>query len=94
MCIRDSFSDVEQGSAQLRCVTGTPGCGSLEQIGFTAGAGYDLASGLGAVDAQALVTQWAKPQATGTGPVNVTNTITASQTINPSGSLVLSAIVT
>jgi len=88
------FSDVEQGSAQLRCVTGTPGCGSLEQIGFTAGAGYDLASGLGAVDAQALVTQWAKPQATGTGPVNVTNTITASQTINPSGSLVLSAIVT
>jgi len=69
-----------------------PGCARWSRLVSRPGR---LRPGLrpGAVDAQALVTQWAKPQATGTGPVNVTNTITASQ---PSTLrlLVLSAIVT
>jgi subtilase family serine protease len=88
------FDDVQQGSAQLPCVSGTSGCGATGQIGFTAAAGYDLATGLGSVDAQTLVTEWARPFQIGTGLVTVNNTITPSQTINPSGSVVLSANVT
>ena len=49
------FEDVQQGSAQLKCVAGSPGCGATGLIGFTAGTGYDLATGLGAVNAQELV---------------------------------------
>ena len=58
------FEDVQQGSAQLKCAAGSPGCGATEQIGYTAGAGYDLATGLGAVNAQTLVNSWATPDAT------------------------------
>ena len=90
---RGIFDDVQQGSAQLPCVAGSSGCGASEQIGYAAAAGYDMATGLGAANAQALVTQWAQPMAKGTDAVTVTNTTTPSQTINPSGSVVLSAIV-
>jgi subtilase family serine protease len=88
------FSDVTQGSAQLPCVTGTPSCSSNGQIGFTASAGYDLATGLGLVDAHKVVAAFhAQPAVTGTGLANVTNTTGPSQTINPSGSVTLSANV-
>jgi len=87
------FDDVQQGNAQLPCVAGSSGCGATEQIGYAAAAGYDMATGLGAANAQALVTQWAQPMANGTDLVTVTNTTTPSQTINPSGSVVLSATV-
>jgi hypothetical protein len=59
------FEDVQQGSAQLKCVAGSPGCGATGLIGYTAGTGYDLATGLGAVNAQELVNHWATPDATG-----------------------------
>jgi len=88
------FEDVQQGSAQLPCVSGTPGCGTTRQIGFTAASGYDLATGLGTVDAQVLVREWPRPMTPGTGLVTVNNTITHSQTINPSGSVDMSANVT
>lgn len=87
------FADVTQGSAQLPCEAGSPGCGEDGQIGFHAGSGYDLATGLGVVNAQGLVTGWAQPETTGTGLATVTNTTGPSQTINPSGSVVLSANV-
>ena len=87
------FSDVGRGSAQLKCTVGSPGCGTGGEIGFSAGAGYDLATGLGVPDAQRLVTGWSGPQATGTATATVTNTTTAGQTIFPSGSVVLSATV-
>jgi hypothetical protein len=87
------FTDVTQGSAKLSCEAGSPGCGADGQIGFVAAAGYDTATGLGVVNANALVADWATPEATGTGLANVTNTTSSSQTINPSGSVVLSANV-
>ncbi len=59
------FEDVQQGSAQLKCIAGSPGCGATGLIGYTAGTGYDLATGLGAVNAQELVNHWATPDATG-----------------------------
>jgi hypothetical protein len=88
------FNDVEQGGAQLECAAGSPGCGANGEIGYTAGTGYDLATGLGVPDAKALVTSFASPESNGTGAVAVTNTTATGQTINPSGSVVLSATVT
>ena len=85
------YNDVQQGNAQLQCAAGSPGCGANGQIGFAAGSGFDLATGLGVPDANALVR--AKPQATGTSPVTVTNNIAPGQTISASGSVVLSATV-
>jgi hypothetical protein len=90
------FDDIQQGSAQLWCVAGSPGCGATGQIGFTAGAGYDLATGLGAVNAQTLVNQWASTEATGTGAVTVTLSVSPTQpnsTYNPSATITLTASV-
>jgi hypothetical protein len=87
------FDDVQQGSARLACAAGTPGCGASGQIGYSAAPGYDLATGLGSVNAQKLLSAWATPQANGAGAVSVTMT-TVTQTINPSGSVDLAANVT
>ena len=87
------FNDVQQGSAQLPCVAGSPGCDASQHIGFAAASGFDLATGLGTVNVHKLAQGWAQPDASGTGLANVTNTTAPSQTINPSGSLVLSALV-
>lgn len=85
-----AFHDVQQGSAQLKCAAGSPGCGADGQIGFTASAGYDMATGLGVPDAAVVAMD--QPMV-GTSPVNVANTITPGQTINPSGSVDFSATV-
>jgi len=81
------FTDVQQGSAQLKCVAGSPGCDATGEIGFSAGAGYDLATGLGVPDAHALVSGLANPPPTGTAPVF------APATINPSAPITISAQV-
>jgi subtilase family serine protease len=52
------FHDITTGSNQVPCGSGTPNCptsGTL-QYGYTAGAGYDLVTGLGTIDGNALVT--------------------------------------
>ncbi|MGH9600202.1 MAG: protease pro-enzyme activation domain-containing protein, partial [Terracidiphilus sp.] len=89
------FTDVEEGSAQLPCAASSPGCGASGQIGYTASAGYDLATGLGVPNAQSLITDWAKPEATGTGTVNVTFTSPApGVTFNPSAQIPFTVNVT
>jgi hypothetical protein len=86
------FADVAQGDAFLRCAAGTVGCTDEGQIGYAAAPGYDLATGLGVVNAQALVTNWARPQVTGSDAATVQVT-TPAQTVNPSAALTLSATV-
>jgi hypothetical protein len=76
------FSDITQGDARLACTPGTSGCDTTGldttgRIGYSAASGYDLATGLGSVNAEALIQAW--PQAaTGTKPVTIT--LTASPT--------------
>ncbi len=59
-----AFHDVTLGSINMPCVQGTPNCSldtgdSLNSLQkYPAGAGYDLASGLGSVDASVLVNSW------------------------------------
>lgn len=87
------FDDVQQGGAQLWCRAGSPGCGDTEQIGFAAVPGYDLATGLGGVNAQALVTNWSAVPEVGTSAVTVG--ITAQPAIiTPSTLVTLTAKVT
>jgi len=55
-----AFHDITSGNNQVPCTSGTPDCPASApfQIGYTAGVGYDQATGLGSVDAYNLVTAW------------------------------------
>jgi hypothetical protein len=65
-----TFNDVTVGTNAMPCTKGTTNCtttGATDTIGvlsgFNAGAGYDLATGLGSVNATNLVNNWAAGQA-------------------------------
>ena len=90
------FTDVQQGNARLACAAGSLDCDASGEIGFDAAAGYDLATGLGSIDAQKLVTEWAKAAATGTGSSSVVLTVAPAvqnNTYNPSAQITFSASV-
>lgn len=67
-----SFNDVTTGNNAVPCAGATPNCSSLlssatgvlisppgsKTPAYTAAAGYDLATGLGSVNAQTVVTKW------------------------------------
>jgi hypothetical protein len=83
------FHDIANGNNSVVCQSGSPNCGSNGFLaGYNAGANYDQATGLGSVDASALIANWSKasyaPSTTtltidgGTGPI----TITHGQSIN------------
>ncbi len=89
------FNDVQQGTAQLPCAAGTPGCGATGQIGYTAASGYDLATGLGVPDVQQLVNNFATPAVTSVTP-NISLTVSpvqANNTYNPSAVVTFTARV-
>jgi hypothetical protein len=92
-----AFVDVTEGGARLRCLAGSEGCVASGEnaglIGFSAGAGYDLASGLGSVNGGVLVRDWATPQANGTQTATVEMTSLGGITYNPSATILLSAKV-
>jgi uncharacterized protein (TIGR03437 family) len=54
---RNVFHDVLQGNNLVPCATGSPSC-STGSLGFTAGPGYDQATGLGSIDVYNLFTEW------------------------------------
>jgi subtilase family serine protease len=62
-----AFHDITTGNNFVPCTSGTPTTGPAAsrcpttapfQIGFSAGTGYDLVTGLGSIDANLLVTSW------------------------------------
>jgi subtilase family serine protease len=65
-----AFHDVTTGNNQ---VPFSPPCVPSTQIGYTAAPGYDLATGLGSIDAFALVTNWTSvtPASTGNASTSV-----------------------
>jgi uncharacterized protein (TIGR03437 family) len=85
----NAFHDVTVGNNMVPCKPGTLNCTAAEQFGYSAGPGYDLATGLGSVDAYNLVTQWPSSPAIAT-----TTTVTASATsILTSGNVMLTGTV-
>jgi hypothetical protein len=69
------FHDITTGNNIVPCRLGTPGCSAAGMLGYAAGPGYDLVTGLGSVDgynlAGALATQWSIPAITLLNPSNV-----------------------
>jgi subtilase family serine protease len=61
------FHDIITGNISVACSQGTPNCPSGGSIGYNAGTGYDQATGLGTLDVNMLVTNWASATPTGTG---------------------------
>ncbi len=90
------FSDVQHGAARMPCEAGTSGCAATGLLGYSAIAGYDMATGLGVVNAQALVAQWKAQPQVGTDNVNVSLLISpfaTNSTYNPSAQVTLTATV-
>ena len=81
-----AFHDITAGDNVMACLIGTPDCpgGSL---GFGAGPGYDLATGLGSIDVYNLVTQW------NSGGSTVTSVSPGSASLAVNGSLKVTATV-
>ncbi len=78
-----AFNDVAQGTAKLSCVPGSAGCDASGQIGFAAGSGYDLATGLGVPDVEKLVTTLATSATAPTVSLSI-SPAQANNTYNPS----------
>ena len=83
-----SFHDVQTGNNSVPCLGGTPNCsansvGSEYLTGYNAAAGYDLASGLGSVNASALVANWVSA-----GLLSTTTQLTVSPTSLEHGKIV------
>jgi hypothetical protein len=53
-----AFHDIITGDNKVPCTAGTVDCLNGGEIGYSAGPGYDQATGLGSVDAYNLVTEW------------------------------------
>ena len=64
-----AFHDITSGDNIVPCQAASTGCptSGTAQIGYAAGAGYDLASGLGSIDAYNLVTAWTSISSSSTG---------------------------
>ena len=84
----NAFHDITADNNIVPCWQGSPDC-AAGQLGYSAGPGYDLTTGLGSVDAYNLVTQW------NSGPVtSTTTTVTANPaSVTAGASTVLTAVV-
>ena len=82
----EAFHDITTGDNRVPCVQDSPGCdGGL--LGFAAGAGYDLATGLGSIDAYRLFTNWG-------GGIDTSTAVTATPSaLNPDDTVQLTASV-
>jgi subtilase family serine protease len=94
-----AFHDIVTGSNIVACQQGTPDCPPIApySYGYSAGPGYDLASGLGSVDANNLVDAWMGLTPTSTTlavsaasttvgtPVTLTATVASTGTVSMTG---------
>jgi hypothetical protein len=81
------FHDVTVGNISVPCTSGTTDCkknnaGSYFESGYDTASGYDLATGIGSVDAKELLTYWSTAYGT---------TTTATVTVSPASSSITTA---
>ena len=94
------FHDITSGNISVVCSQGTPNCPNGGSIGYSAAPGYDLATGLGTLNVNMLINNWASAVPTGTGSTigaGITTTkLTTSRSLCAitSGTLALTATVT
>ena len=91
------FHDVTSGNNSNPCTAGTPGCPYGGTIGFSAGTGYDLATGWGSVDLNNLANDWAAVTPLGIGSlgpnISATALTAASTSVTGGASVTLTATV-
>jgi subtilase family serine protease len=66
------FHDVTAGNNDSPCTQGTPNCPNGGSIGYTAGPGYDQATGWGSIDAFNFANTWSLVTPTGNSTSNCT----------------------
>jgi len=86
------FHDITQGNNMVPCVANSLGC-TNGYLGFSAGPGYDQATGLGSVDVFNLINQW-KTSSTSQGSATTTTLIINPGSITLGGTVQLTATVT
>jgi uncharacterized protein (TIGR03437 family) len=80
-----AFHDITVGNNIVPCVIGSPDC-NTGTIGYNAGPEYDLASGLGSVDAYNFIHQWTSQAPTASAVVpSLDNNPVFEQPVNASG---------
>ncbi len=95
----DAFHDVTSGDNKVPCAQGTPRCVN-GLVGFDAGPGYDLATGLGSADLHKLISSWNTATSTGVavtasaGSPALDDTIQLTATVKPAGTGVPTGTVT
>jgi subtilase family serine protease len=101
-----AFHDITTGDNKVPCTAGSTGCPASHVIGFSAGPGYDLVTGLGSINADVLVRSWPNFVATadfsvGGTPVSIpapgqpgTSTVTVTATNGFNGTVNLACALT
>lgn len=77
-----AFHDVTSGDNIVPCTAGTQDCSAGGTIGYSATTGYDLASGLGSIDAYALASAWPAIPNFQLSSVSSTLSVTATSSAN------------
>ena len=80
-----AFHDVTSGNNSNPCTAGTPNCPNGGTEGYSAGTGYDLATGWGSVDLNNLATDWklVTPLGLGSTGTAISATSLNASTTNP-----------
>jgi subtilase family serine protease len=86
----DAFHDVVSGNNVEPCRAGTHGC-TTGSFGYQAGAGYDLVTGLGSVDANTLAVSWKLIPA---APVTLSSASISPATLSGGGSATVTVDLT
>jgi subtilase family serine protease len=76
------FHDITSGNNNSSCVVGTKDCPNGGSIGFSAGGGYDRATGWGSLDVNNFVNSWSQVTPAGTG--STIGTLASSTTVSTS----------
>ena len=94
----DVFHDITVGNNMVPCLQSSPQCVN-GLLGSSTGPGYDLATGLGSIDANNLVTEWSNGTASSTtlaasptladlsSTVTLTATVSGGGTVAPTGTV-------
>lgn len=86
-----AFHDITSGNNKIPCQAGSTGCTS-SAIGYSAGTGYDLASGWGSIDAANFVGGFGAPSSSSIATTTVLTASNAAPVVN--SALTLTATVT
>lgn len=93
-----AFHDITTGNNSNPCTAATPNCPSGGSIGFSAGVGYDLATGWGSVDLNNLASDWNLVTPLGVGSLGTTPSLTAlvasSNSVSAGANVTLTATAT